>query len=568
MAKMIPDLPVSGGGLGEARLYVYLKDGLPDDYHVFHSLDVLSVEEGRGIFESEIDFLLVHRELGMLALEAKGGARIRYIKKKGQWVSESHAGVEYDIKDPFRQASQAMHRLVREIEKREIFKGAGGASGKFPFSHGYAVSFPDTEVSGGNYPPGIDRKLVLDRSDLGEIGDRVPEIMRLWQRESSSRPMTPAEYNDLCNRFLLPEFNCTLSISSRLEEEEALIHRLTAEQCEHLRMMKKQRRALIQGYAGTGKTQVAMEKARRLAADGAHVLLLCFNSPLARYLEGCNLEWPDLITVDNYHNFAKRIIEEAGLPFVVPSSLGGEAVSAFWNREVPELLEQALDRVPVRFDAVILDEGQDFHQDWFPGIEKLLRDPEDSFFYIFFDELQNLYHGEMRFPVAAEPLTLYENCRNTRSICEAAARIGEVDEELYTAEKNPPGEPVHYQRYGDPEEQAGMIEKIIDALLKKGIFPGQIVMLSPHTREKSCLAGVESLAGCALLPYDPGAPSRGLSFSTVKSFKGLEADVVIFCDMDGKFPIHHAEDQYVAVSRARHVLYVLHHRDWKPPAKR
>jgi len=142
-----------------------------------------------------------------------------------------------------------------------------------------------------------------------------------------------------------------------------------------------------------------------------------------------------------------------------------------------------------------------------------------------------------------------------------------VDEENYTAERNPRGEPVRYMAYDDPEEQPGIIEGVLEKLLDKGIYPGQVVILSPHIRERSCLAGVDELAGCPIGPYDPEGPAKTVTFSTVKSFKGLEADVVIFCDMDGKFPINKAQDQYVAVSRARHVLYVLHHRGWRPPAK-
>ncbi len=567
MAKMVPDLKISAGALGERRLYSYLKAGLPDDFHVFHSLDVTAVEEGKGVFDHEIDFLVVHRELGMLALEAKGGAEIIYQPRQGQWISVSHTGSKHKIKDPFRQAKAAIRRLVREIDKRGVCRGGDGSPVGFPCPYGYAVSFPDAEASRGPYPPNFDRKLLIDRSDLGDIGDKVLGIMRLFRREGAARPMTPAEYNDLYNRFLLPEFHCTLSISSRLQDEEAVIHRLTAEQCDHLKLLKRQKRALIQGYAGTGKTQMAMEKARLLAAEGKRVLFLCFNSPLARFLESCNLEWRDRITVDNYHNCAKGIIEAAGLPFTVPPKEDRQGSSAFWNEEVPSSLERALDRAPVRFDAVIIDEGQDFRPGWFPGIVKLLKDGRAGLLYIFYDERQNIYLDELHFPVKAPPLMLCENCRNTRRICEAAARIGRVDEENYTAERNPRGEPVRYMAYDDPEEQPGIIEGVLEKLLDKGIYPGQVVILSPHIRERSCLAGVDELAGCPIGPYDPEGPAKTVTFSTVKSFKGLEADVVIFCDMDGKFPINKAQDQYVAVSRARHVLYVLHHRGWRPPAK-
>jgi superfamily I DNA/RNA helicase len=233
---------------------------------------------------------------------------------------------------------------------------------------------------------------------------------------------------------------------------------------------------------------------------------------------------------------------------------------------VPKLLVAALDKLDARFDAVIIDEGQDFRKEWTEGVLKLLKDGKDGYLYIFFDERQNIYKGELQFPIGGEPYVLYENCRNTQRICELAEAIGEVDPESYIYENNPEGEKVQFKPYRNPEDQPGIIADIVTRLMKKGISPAQITILSPRIREKSCMAKVEELAGCRVEDYREPMPPGALCFSPLKRFKGLESDVVIFCDMDGKFPIHNPLDQYVAVSRAKHLLYVVHDRDWQPPA--
>ncbi len=561
MAKMVPEMPVEKGARGERRFYEYARDGLPESYTVFHSLPYVSAEE-RGIYEHEIDFLVVHRELGFLALEVKGGEEIRYLPRKRKWESVDARGRSYEIKDPFLQASRNIHWLVQEIVRRGVLDLEGS---QFPFPFGHAVAFPDAAVSTRNFPPHALPELVIDREGLGDIARRIERIMLAFPREGK-RPVSLEEYDRLCNRFLLPEFRVTLSIARRLEDEEAALVRLTEEQCSILDYLKRQKQALIQGYAGTGKTQLAVEKARRLAAEGLSVLLLCFNSPLASHLRAQFRPEDGRIDVYNYHDLAVRKAEEAGIHFRIPDSGDREERQRFWDLEVPRLLMSAAEALDLRYDAVIIDEGQDFRREWSESVLRLLKDGKEGCLYIFFDERQNIYRGELQFPIPGPLILLNKNCRNTRKICRLAECIGGIDHESYRYERNPEGEDVRFVAYDDPSEQVKIVEDIVSRLLKKGIAPGRITILSPRMREKSCLAGVEELAGCPVLEYREPLPQDALCFSTLKRFKGLESDVVIFCDMDGRFPIHDSKDQYVAVSRAKHLLFVVHDRRWTPPA--
>ncbi len=558
MAKMIPQVDLGTLRLrGEEKLYRALRDDLPDDFRVFHRQELRTVEDDT-FREREFDFLIVHPELGFLDVEVKGGDSIIYRPKQKAWFQVSADSSEHQMKkSPFTQASDNIHGFVREVEKRAIFPEA-----RFPFTYGYAVAFPDATPKTSHWPADVNKELVLDAADLGEsLAPRIKAIMEGWRGKRGHRLMTDQDYNDILSKFLMPEFRLARSIGMRLAEDEVDLVQLTEDQYSVLRTTRKMKRALFEGYAGTGKTQLAMEKARSLAEAGLDVVFLCYNRALAHYLVTKAPELPNLI-IDNYHNFARTIIEAAALPWPADGTVSRE----FWTDGVPSLLAEATAKTARRFDAFIIDEGQDFRKKWFDTITALLKNPQAGYLYIFFDPRQNIYEGGLQFPIKSDPLLLDENCRNTRNICSCVTQLGEIDPEEYRNDRNPTGEKVYWEPYRDSAEQPAMIEKILRSLKAKDIKPEQVVVLSPHTREKSCLNGFQELAGCPLLDWMPVAAEGTVRFSTSKGFKGLESDVVILCDMDGKFPIHTPADRYVATSRAKHLLYVLHSADWTPPA--
>jgi hypothetical protein len=111
----------------------------------------------------------------------------------------------------------------------------------------------------------------------------------------------------------------------------------------------------VSGGAGTGQTVLALEKARRLAAEGLEVLLTCFNKPLAEFLRRCSGQ-ADRLTIANFHQFCWQMAQEAGVP--LPGPAAGEPPPGFFDATLPEALLTALERLPARgFDAIVVDEG-------------------------------------------------------------------------------------------------------------------------------------------------------------------------------------------------------------------
>lgn len=564
MAKMIPAYEVGAHAHGEALFYKWLQGGLPDEYRVFHGVHLLSSRAG-SMRRGETDFLIVSKKRGFLLIEVKGG-QVRRAASRSQWISVSHDGAEHVIKDPFLQAEQNMNTLVGRIRSSGVF---GSGSAPLPVTCGYAVAFPDGIAPDKDLPLHVERGIVIDHRDAGGIEARIEQLFDAWRKKrTGSRGFTDEEYEALLQKVLLARYEVTIPLNVRFETEREAFVSLTETQCRILEAIPEAKRALFNGYAGTGKTQLLMEKARRFAIDGARVLVVCYNQPLAVHLgmwassaaprsEGGG----GSITVKNFHGLCEDFAGRAGLDYEVPGQVSEQ--QEFYDDVAPMLLEDALKTVEDRFDCVLVDKGQDFRLEWLEVIEKLLDPDGRDVFHIYYDEQQNVYAKDLSFPFEAQPHSLNWNCRSTGNICDLTRRIGGVDIECFPDWVE--GDRVRFFGYRNPAEQVPIIDKIVKDLMSRNVEPRQIMVISSHRRGRSCMADVSRLNGYPLVDFTPPGEDDTIAFSSLHRAKGLESDIVIFCDVDGGEPYCSRSNQYVAVSRARHMLYVVHRKDWTVP---
>jgi len=563
VAQMIPPIRVGRNPRGEHKLYARISENLPDQFTVFHRLEYANITEEAGVLYGEVDFLVVNKQLGMLALEVKGGDRIEFVPATGDWVSWDRNGKKFKIKNPFRQAKDGLYSLLDKIQDARVF---GRKGSRLPFSFGYSVSFPDAKVSCDNFPPECARGLVIDATDLPRLREVITRLYSEFAGRSKRPGMDGKQYDGLLNKVLMPEYRVARSVGLDIQEEEEVLARMTQEQCHLLDFLGEHNRALVEGYAGTGKTFLAFEKAKRLALDGKEVLLLCFNRPLADHMsnlvEGSGT-WGRSVTVNSFHGLCIDMADEMGIKYTIPVDADEKTFNKFWREDAPLLLLEALEKTDKRFDAVIIDEGQDFESEWFDVIMELLRNPKKSYLYIFYDPIQDIYHKGQTFPIEDRPFMLTKNCRNTRRIASLVARVGSIGYEF--PEGAVEGKKVETIKYVGPEEQLKKIDETVRELVESEVKPYQIAILSPHRKKNSCMAGRDSVGGVKLSEDVLGRDAECITFSTLHRFKGLEADVVIFCDVDGSHPNCDRYHQYVSMSRAKHLLYVFHTKEWDAP---
>lgn len=392
-----------------------------------------------------------------------------------------------------------------------------------PFVRTRAVVFPDCDYH-GTLPPGAESANLFGAKDLAGLGGKIEALFKSYAFKPDGSGIGKAALDGI-----LKALTSTFRLVPALWRE-----------------------AEIHGVAGSGKTKLAMIRARRFADDGKSVLLVCFNSLLAEWLQAeLPEEYKGRITIRNYHKLCAEWVKEAGL--VWPSAQG----PGFWKSEAPRLFEHASDLLDRRFDAVVVDEAQDFETEWWDGLELVNAEMMDGPLFIFHDPAQHIFSDSPQsYPALGEPFVLPVNCHNTERI---SKQCGEVIGKVIPVHLGSPEgrEPV-ILKVGSGAAQAQAAEKQVKTWLHDGLKPNQIAVVTAKRSEAGCLHGKANLAGVAL-SEDLGKwrAGKAILVSTVGKFKGLEADAMVLTDVPPVGLNFRKEHLYVAYSRAKHLLTVV-----------
>lgn len=499
---------------------------LPDEWRVFHSVRWQSIRGGRQ-GDGEADFLLLHRSFGLVVLEIKGGG---ISIRDGQWYSENKEGV-FRIKDPFAQAVASKYALLHHL------KNLRPSIVNVPIAH--AVAFPDVSIIEqiGLVGP---RAIVVGSGDLMTCEDAVMRVVRHWGVKTE---LSRDEFERV-SKLLAPTLVVRRTLRNDVDDAQKELLSLTQQQVGVLRSLRMVRKAVIYGGAGTGKTILAREKARQLAAEGLSVLLVCFNSVLAQRLRS-ELAGLDGVRATTFHSLCFEELRAAKQH--IPANPDTE----WWERTAALALYEAATTNGNVFDAVIVDEGQDFAPDWIEALLLITKEPDNCAFYMFADAHQELFCRGWKAPANWPSFPLDINCRNT-------VQVARRFEAIYGGSINTLGvvgpEPVFISadvhRLG-----VDIIQRTVSRLLmEERLSPTQIAIISDDWKLVTSLreTGVEEWVFC-----EPG--KKGIIAETVARFKGLEADAVIVALTDSQLP-DTADARavlYVALSRARVFLLVI-----------
>jgi hypothetical protein len=555
LARLIPKVDIDEIAVKSERDTARcLVDQLPNDCIIYHSYPWLKTDRNdRGnttIKEGETDFVIILPSHGMLILEVKGG-EITYDEDSRDWSRVLGNGRLKSIQDPFEQANRNTHYLENAI-KRRGYQGANS----LPFTYGYAVVFPDCEYKGPT-PVGAEPAIIFSASDLPYLDRRITSALNQWSRRDNPRSLSSDDVKNI-TKAISPGFNLLPVLFRKLEEQEEKLFRLTNEQQNLLNFLGQKQRACIEGVAGSGKTMLAQAQAEKFADAGKTVLFICYNKNLAKWIsDSIADEYKSLITVKHFHGLCADWIRKAGMSFTPPR----QGANEFWQDEAADLLMDAIDMVPEKYDAVIVDEGQDFYPNWWVPLEMINCAGDEGAMYIFYDPRQNLYVDQKgSLPAMGEAYNLPTNCRNTRSIAGKCSEILNVD--IPTREEAPLGEKPTVLTLGLNYDVKKRVERYINEWVKDGnLKPSQIAILSPNKKERSSISDLNAAQGIKITEdIDAWREDEGVLFSTVKSFKGLEADAVLLIDIpeEEDTSFFKQSDYYVACSRAKHLLVVIH----------
>ena len=539
----------------ERVVYERLARDLPDHIEVFFSVPYVEPTE-KGARDGEIDFVILDPERGLLVLEVKGGKEIGYDRRGNGWYSVSRGGKTNDIKDPYRQAGRNMHALKREILHSGVLPGETS----LPFTHGYGCVFPHTFFGGDGMPMHVRPDITIDMQGLQSIEEQIDTLFQTWGKKSSGDAVLADYMNGIIEEVLTPTFQTDRPLRARLDAESALFMELTDEQAAiYNGILKENPQALVRGHAGTGKTVLAERRATELAESGHDTLFLCYNRLLADHLKA-KLSGIENLRVATFHEMADLLAKKS--PWgEFPENPDQE----FWEEGSAELLFDIVEAENIGYDAIIVDEAQDFRASWWLPVRAMLQ--EDSYFYVFYDPRQNVYDvdlAEIEDLPTSIPLTT--NCRTTSAIRSFLGKLTDLDG-LKDAEHLAGGQEVETLAYENRDEQLDILEGIVRNLKQEeGLSSSDILLMSPYRRENSVLG--DRLAGYEVKPFDLEAPAEDtLYHTTILGFKGMDARAVILFDVARDHIASRKAHLYVGCSRARNLLYVVHEDGWTTGAE-
>ncbi|QEY17665.1 DUF2075 domain-containing protein [Cellvibrio sp. KY-GH-1] len=532
MARLIPShYEESVKSPGEKELFLRLRnDPLTKDWIVMHSVDVA---HHKSRISGEVDFLIIIPNKGVLCLEIKAH---QFIKREGgNW----YLGKDSNGKDrsPFKQVSETMHSLRCYLSSRHT------ALNDVPFFS--AVCFTSvefTEISPEWRPwQCISSRFFRTRGIGAVIIDLCDRELEHYKNSVSflkyKKEYLNAYQIEILLSLLRPPIELSQSPVERLLQHENELIRYTEEQFKALDAAHYNERLLFVGPAGTGKTVLAIEAARRLAISGKKVLFLCYSKPLSLHignLIGYGYSNIKVMTIHGLMASFARITKYLDTP-------------EFWKSVLPELALEAMlgdNNFGPSYDALIVDEAQDISSEtlWLDVLELILKSGLAAGIWQMFGDFkgQALFSdgkseqeliGNLRqraSDISIFPLTI--NCRNRKSTVEQSLLIGRMNG-LYSMILRSSDNEItpEYKFYESDQSQQNALKEAILSYLKRGYPPSSMIVLSP--KRDGCAAQLANCPTSFSLRQIDECEAKDIAYTTIHGFKGMERPIVFITDI-------------------------------------
>lgn len=548
MSRMFPPVLYPGCAPGEKFVFEELtRADEADGWAVFHSV---WLPEHVTQLEGEADFVVIVPSLGVCCLEVKSARRIRV--EHGVWYFGGD-DARGDRRGPFRQADEAMHSLRKKLV--ELDRGLSGV----PFMSGVIVPFLEL-------PPGLEvpRSQMIDQSVLrgSDLVEAIRALMRAAREKlaaagfPSRRGEPSPEQCERLQRLIRPRYELHVSPRAIAEIRDEELRRYTQEQFDVLDMLEPADRLLIHGPAGTGKTMLAIEAARRGAGRDRRVLALCFNRMLGTWLQAQLAPLGQAVLCSHLHSFLERI---------APARKGADrSKPEYWERELPAAAADALLEGGEQFDELIIDEAQDLAFDpYLDVLDLLVRGGLSGGRWRFFADFERqAIHGTdpaagrarlLACPGALQ-VPLRVNCRNPRRIARAAELLAALSPGYTRVRRESDTGAVVLRWYSKPEEQLQGVRDTVRDLKRAGLDAHEIILLSSRT--DSCGRRLQELAPGEFAPAQQRTRHQ-VGFCTVHAFKGCEAPAVILTDVTSVRTEKDRDLFYIGTTRATDQLFVF-----------
>jgi hypothetical protein len=547
MAVMIPSVIPATAPPGEREIFARLRDDpATAGWFVLHSLDIANhLTQVSG----EADFVVIIPSHGVLVVEVKSHERITR-GEDGLWYFG--ASTQGEARGPFKQASDAMHSL-----RQRLVDGSPDLSGVtfsscvvFPRASGRVVTgewHPWQFIDSGKF-----KSAPLPGLLMGVLQNAVSFLASRGVGGSVARPLGPEDTRRIA-ALLRPVFEGYQSPAARAKHLQEEVKHFTNEQAEVLDTIGENPRLILHGPAGTGKTMLALEAARRAAVSGLRAGLFCYNRFLGQKLKESTDKVPGL-KASSIHRY---MCDLAG---VLPPH---QASPSWWEVDLPAMVSERFieKKIPPPFDEIILDEFQDLLTPMVLDVIDLLvvGGLAKGRWRAFGDfHRQSIYKTEQGITLegfikshapSATKARLTVNCRNLPRVAKHIEKLGQLTPAYTRVRRGDDGVDPSFRFHQSEEDQELNLRRLIMDFEADGISKHDIVVLSPY---KDCAASrlaARDGKSATLTAYD-GESLDKIRYCTIHSFKGLEASAIILTDI-GDVQSQDASDLfYIGMSRS------------------
>lgn len=533
MPRVLPENPVYGHA-SERVIVDLLRDQLSEDSLIVVGQRVSTAEK-----EHEVDILVAMPGAGIVAIEVKAGQIA--VEPDGRWVQGS--GTKTFTIDPVTQCRDALYALRGYVSGDPRWSA-------LPFQRWtHMLVFPNASIPDDFAMPDIQRGRIVDRDQLDHIATIAYRLAQ--ETGPQDRPFLAVETIDRLADVLGGRGLPQRDVVARASENEDIADALTREQSVLLRAVDALPRVEIRGGAGSGKTYLALEQARRLSRSGQRVALICYSHGLASYLKRVTSGWrrrEQPAYVGEFHALGV----EWGAPGGPDERVRSAETVHWWEEELPRRMVELAESLPdgKKFDAVIVDEAQDFADGWWWPVIGALRDGENGRLMIVGDAGQSVFERAGRPPVDLVPLVLDHNLRNTRQIASAFLPLVGQRMEL----RGGSGPEVRYVPVPEGRDPVQLGDDEAMRLLDEGWEPRDVALLTTGSRHPM---QVELQQEGNDAYWETFWNGEDIFYGHVLGFKGLERRVVVLVCNHHEGVDRLRERVYVGLSRATDVLVVV-----------
>ena len=504
MAVMYPkNIHVLDPEDSEIEVYEQLKKQLDDSYTVFFSVEWNRKRKDGSLEKSEADFIIANHKYGFLCLECKGGNRIS-ISDDNKWTLHSHKGDRELARSPYKQAEDSMY-YFKDKYKQEYnidYPGLFCAGAIFPF---YVL--PQSESISNR-----DKICTIEFPDMNDLEKKIKDMFKAWGGARFGRNRYSKQEHAFFLDMIRKRTAMAAAAGALVKFKEKQLDVVNRVQDNYIYFVSNIRQLYMRGGAGTGKTWIAMKMAKDEAKCGGKVLLTCKSKSLAETLRKMADEKVDVINFDS--------LKERG------------------NNHI--------------YDAVFVDEAQDFSEEDAFDLKLLLKDEKESRLGVFYDDVQKIRKETFgdAFMIETPPFLLHENIRNTANIYDYAMKETELGKDVIT---NPVEGPTpKSENISGTKKLTQRLNNILkEYLVDEHLQTSSMVILIDDI-DRFLTVFPDGLAKWKFVTHESTDDSE-IRISSVEKFKGLESDMVIYIrDKNVSQNLN-----YIAYTRAKYYLLEL-----------